>query len=171
MMTIVAGMGFLSAGCYALQPAAGAVPVPGTNVALDITDAGRVALGMSMGPGISRVTGRLMSRSGTEYLISVSGVELQRGGFETWRGETVRIDASHVSTFYERRFSKGRTILLSAVLVGAAAVLAKKGLDRSFVDPDSIPIDTITSRRGRGRIPTRSGLPPFLRSINPPRSY
>lgn len=171
MMTIVAGMGFLSAGCYALQPAAGAVPVPGTNVALDINDAGRVALGMSMGPGISRVNGRLMSRSSTDYTLSVTGVELQRGGFETWRGETVRIDASHVSTFYERRFSKGRTILLSAVLVGAASLVAGRALGKSTFDPDSTPTDTGTARRGRGRIPTRSGLPPFLRSINPPRSY
>lgn len=170
-MTLVAGMSFLSAGCYALQPAAGAVLVPGAKVALDITDAGRVALGGSMGPEISRVNGRLMSRDGDEYVVSVSGVDFLRGGFQGWRGETVRINAGHVSTLYQRSFSKGRTIALGAVLVGGAVLLGGKAFDPGSIDPDPDPIDSGATTR-RGRIPARPGvLPPFVRSINPPRSY
>jgi hypothetical protein len=170
-MTLVAGAGFLSAGCYALQPAAGATPVPGTNVALDINDAGRVALGGSMGPSINRVNGKLMSKDGEDYVLAVSGVDLLLGGYQSWAGETVRINSTHVSTLYLRRFSPGRTIVLGAVAAGVAAVVVNKTLPRSAAPPDTTPIDTGVTRRGRLPAIGRRGLPPFLRSINPPRSY
>ena len=170
-MTLLAGVSVMSAGCYALQPAASATPAPGTSIALAINDAGRLALGGSMGPEISRVNGRLMSLDGDEYVVSVSGVDLLRGGFQAWNGETVRIKTSHVSALLERRFSKGRTIVLGAAIVGVAAILANKGLGPLNPPPDTALPDTNPARRGRPRIPTRSTFPPFLRSINPPRSH
>lgn len=169
-MTLIAGAGFLTAGCYALQPAPGVAPVVGTNVAMDINDAGRVALGGSMGPSILRVSGRLLSQDGPDYVMSVSGVDLLQGGYQAWSGETVRINNSYVSALYQRRFSPARTVVLGSVIVGAAVLLGGKALPRSTVDPDTTPPDTGVTRRGR--LPAvRRGLPPFLRSINPPRSY
>jgi hypothetical protein len=39
-------------GCYTLQPTGGPVPEVGSRVAFDVNDAGRAALGGTMGPEI-----------------------------------------------------------------------------------------------------------------------
>jgi len=163
------GAGVLLAGCYTLRPAAGVTPDVGTEVAFDVNDAGRVALGGMIGPAIRQITGRLQARDGDDYVVAVSNVELLDGGTQAWRGEVVRINSSYVSTLYRREFSKGRTIALTGVLVGLVAAMAGRSLAASHVDPDSTTIDTIQTRRGR--LPTRPFHPPFLRSFNPPRSY
>src|SRR4051794_22398799 len=94
---------FLVTGCYSLQPIRGTTPEPGMVIGLDITDAGRVALGGAMGPEISRVEGRLVSRDSSEFVIGVSGVDLLRGGEQVWHGEIVHVKREYVSSIYERR--------------------------------------------------------------------
>jgi hypothetical protein len=160
-MIAVASIGVLTAGCYTLQPATAAVPVPGTRLAFAINDVGRVALGGSMGPALLRVNGSLQSKDGDDYLVSVSGVDLLQGGFQAWAGESVRINTSYVSAVYERKFSKGKTIVAVGALAAAVAVVSARGIP-SFIDgTETPPTDTIISRRGR--LPARRGLPPFLR--------
>ena len=172
LIATVAGTGLLTAGCYSLQPAAAATPEPGTRLSFAINDAGRVALGGSMGPELRRVNGSLNSKEGDDYFVNVSGVDLMYGGFQTWAGETVRINSSYVSAVYERKFSKGRTILATVAAVGALSLLAKGPLNH-IISPRDVPEDTAPPLTRRGRIPLRGNisLPPFLRSINPPRSY
>jgi len=169
-MTMVAGFGLLSTGCYSLQPVPVAEPASGTHLAFAINDVGRVALGGSMGPALSKVNGTLVSKQAEDYFVSVSGVDLLQGGFQTWAGETVRINSSYVSAVYERKFSKGRTILASAAAIGVISMFVGKALGKSFPDPVIPPTDSVPQTR-RGRIPVVLGLPPFLRSINPPRSH
>lgn len=168
----LAGVSMLSVGCYTLQPAAAAAPVPGTRLAFAINDAGRVALGGSMGPELRRVNGSLNSKEGDDYFVNVSGVDLLQGGFQAWAGETVRINSSYVSAVYERKFSRERTIIASVLAVGAMVMLVKGPLNH-FVTPRDDVQDTTPPTTRRGRIPAQGliGLPPFLRSINPPRSY
>ena len=121
-LTVVAG---LVAGCYSLEPTTRLNPeLLGQPVALDINDAGRVALGGSMGPEISQVEGRLVQRTPTDYLISVSVVHLVRGGEQTWSGERVSIKSEYVKSMYERRFSRGRSIALAAVAAGVIGSVA-----------------------------------------------
>jgi hypothetical protein len=167
-MLCLGGMSVMSAGCYALQPAGGVVPVTGTNVAFDINDAGRVALGGSMGAEIAQVAGRLVSRDTSEYLLAVSDVELLRGGNQVWRGEEVRIKTAYVSTVYERRFSVPRTIGLAAVTLVALTALAGKVITSP---PNAQPDTNSGSPQSRGRRPQRPIHAPVLRSPNPPRSY
>jgi hypothetical protein len=72
---------------------------------------------------------------------------------------------------YEKKFSKGKTLALVAATAGAVAFLVSKG-GISFPEVrDPEREDTIEQRRGRMPFPTRPGLPPFLRSLNPPRSH
>jgi hypothetical protein len=113
--------GVLLAGCYTLQPARGVVPNPGTEVAFDVNDAGRVALGQLMGPEISQIEGRLISKENGEFIVAVRGVRLLRGGDQIWSGERVRLKSEHVGSVYERRFSPGRSAMLAAVGVGGFA--------------------------------------------------
>lgn len=108
----------LLTGCYTLEPAGGVAPEPGTRVALDITDAGRVAMGGLVGPGVSQIEGRLLGVENDEYLLAVSAVSTFRGGTQVWSGERIRVRSEHVGTVYERRLSAGRSVALGVVAVG-----------------------------------------------------
>src|SRR5687767_9761792 len=92
----------LVTGCYTLQPVRGGVPPVGSHVAFDVNDAGRVALGGTMGPEIAQVEGRLLNNGTEDYLIAVSTVRLLRGGEQVWAGEQVRIKTEYVGSAYER---------------------------------------------------------------------
>ena len=141
------------AGCYTLQPARGGVPELGTAVAFDINDAGRLALGGSMGPEIAQVEGRLVQREATDYVLSVNAVRLLRGGEQTWRGEEVRIKPEFVTASYEKKFSKGRTAVITAIGLGAAAYLVTRSLsgagsvDNTGNPPDSTNLQRLPRRQ------------------------
>lgn len=115
-------------GCYTLQPTGGPVPDLGTVVGLDITDAGRVALGGAVGPEIQQVEGRLLSKDSSGYLIGVTSLHLLRGGEQVWHGEQVQIKKEYVSSVYERRFSPSRSAALAAVGIGAVALIASRSI-------------------------------------------
>jgi hypothetical protein len=119
----------LAAGCYTLQPAATApAPDPGAQVAFDVSDAGRLALGGSIGPAIARIEGRLVRRDGDENVVAVTGVNFLGGGAQVWSGEPVRLRPEHVATTYRRRLSKTRTIAVAAVGLGALAFLVTRSV-------------------------------------------
>lgn len=175
-MTMLTAFGVSTMACYTLQPSPVAVPAPGTRVAFVINDAGRVALGGAMGPELRQVEGNLQSKDGDDYVVSVAGVELLQGGYQTWAGETVRINASYVSALYLKKFSAAKTAMAVGGAAVAASLLASRGV-RSFLDPRDEGNGTDSNATRRGRIPPfrqpsmRPGLPPFLRSLHPPRSH
>lgn len=145
---LVLGACALLVGCYSLQPTRGAAPEPGDQVAFDVTDVGRVALGGSMGPEISQVEGRLVEAQNGDYVVAVSAVRLLRGGQQIWRGEQVRINKQHVGRLYERRFSKGRTVALGvAVVAGAVFVLGRDLNPLGSPDTKQPPTDSIVTLR------------------------
>lgn len=134
MQRIIGAVALVSAvfgvtGCYTLQVAQGSSIPNGTQVALDITDAGRVALAGMVGPEISQVEGRLISKENDAYLISVAAVKLLRGGEQVWKGERISIQTNFVSRVYERRLSRGRTIAASATGAGAVLFIVTRALD------------------------------------------
>lgn len=133
----LAGLGAFLVGCYTLQPTGGVAPEPGTQVAFDVTDVGRVALGGSMGPEISQIEGRLIDAENGDYVVAVSAVRLLRGGQQVWTGERVRINKQYVGRVYERRFSRGRTLALGVAVVAGGALLAGKGLG-SLGNPEPV---------------------------------
>jgi hypothetical protein len=121
-------MAVLLVGCYTLQPTGGPVPQPGSIVGLDLNDAGRTALGGSMGPEIGQVEGRLIQKDSEEFVVAVTDVHLLRGGDQVWRGEAVHIKSGYVASVYARRFSAGRSAAIAAAGVGAVALIATRGL-------------------------------------------
>jgi hypothetical protein len=116
------------AGCYSLEPARHPVPELGSVIALDVTDRGRVALGGEIGPELSQIEGRLVSRDSNEYVVGVTGVRFLRGGAQVWHGETVHLKSDYVGTRYERRFSTVRSVALGALAVGAVGLVATSSL-------------------------------------------
>jgi hypothetical protein len=137
-------------GCYSFEPVHGPTPVVGTEIAFDINDAGRVALGGSMGPEIARIEGRLVEKGSADYLVKVTSVQLLRGGEQTWSGEAVRIKSEYVASVYEKRFSPARSVVLGAVGVGIAAAIAGRSiLGSGEADPGKTPPDTSHTTRRR----------------------
>jgi hypothetical protein len=124
---IIVGLTFLS-GCYTYQPVGAVTPEIGQEFAFDINDVGRVGLGGAMGPEISQIEGRLVSRENAEYLVAVTTVRFLRGGEQVWKGENVHIKSEYVTSTYERHFSKGRSISLGVAGVGAVAFLLTRSL-------------------------------------------
>jgi hypothetical protein len=168
--TVVAvSIGLLSAGCYSVRPAAGLRPELGKTLVLELSDAGRVALGPAIGQSIMQVTGKVVSADSNAYVLSVTETQSLNSLVQVWRGEVVTFQASHVSRVFERQFSPLRTaILAGAVVVGAAAFL---GPIRTKFDPQTDPDDPpIEESIGRRR-PGRSMPPLFLRRLTPPRSF
>lgn len=138
----------VAAGCYELQPLRGS-PTTGTRIALDVNDAGRVALGGTMGPTIDRVEGTLIDKSNGEYLLGVSSVALLHGGTQPWKGEHVVVKPEFVSTVYERKIAPVQTGLLIAAIGGSIAYVASRNLVGSGQKDDpGTPIDSIAQRRG-----------------------
>jgi len=130
-------------GCYTLQPVGTVVPDVGNGIALDINDVGRVGLGGSMGPEISQIEGRLVEHDNAEYVVAVTAVHLLRGGEQHWSGESVRVKNEYVTSVYQRSFSRGRTIALSAAGVAAVAWLARRSLfPGGFPDDPTGPSDS-----------------------------
>ena len=142
----IAGALFLT-GCYTLWPTAGVTPEVGSRVAFDVTDAGRIALGGSMGPEIAQVEGQLVEKDSAGYLVAVSGIRLLRGGEQTWSGEQVHLNQEFVGRAYGRRFSAARSVGLGVVVIGGfAGFLATRSLLGLGQEGGRQPGDTGNSR-------------------------
>jgi hypothetical protein len=123
------GIALSLAGCYTLQPARGVKPEVGTRVAFDVNDAGRVALGGTMGPEVAQVEGHLVGQDDSEYVLAVTNIRTIRGTEQIWTGEQVRVRSEHVSSAYRRKFSTGRSIAFGAIGIGGfAAILLSRDL-------------------------------------------
>lgn len=131
-------------GCYALHPVAtGAAPEVGSRIAVEVNDAGRAALGGSMGPEIDRIEGRMMEQDSAAWVIAVEQVYLIRGGIQVWNNERIRIGRDQARGLFERRISKGRSIALGTVGAGAVAFLLSRGLlGAGLGEPPSVPTDS-----------------------------
>lgn len=149
------------AGCYTLVPARQTTPQPGDVIALDITDAGRVALGGLIGPEISQVEGRFVGMDSSAYVVGVTAVRFLQGGDQVWHGENVHIKSEYVASRYERRFSAVRSVALGAVAVGAVALVATKSLHGFGQGAESgkTPGDTGQTVRVPQRVPQRVPRP------------
>lgn len=131
----IAALSTLLAGCYALYPVRN-TPEPGRQIAFDVNDAGRVALGTKVGAEIAQIEGRLVERTPEEYLVSVSTVRFLRGGVQPWTGEQVRLKPEYLGSAYERRFSTGRTVVATTIAVGGFAALVASGAFGGFFGND-----------------------------------
>ena len=141
-----------STACYTLQMAQGTDIPNGTQIALDINDAGRVALGGLIGPEIAQIEGRLQAKENSEYVIAVSVVKLLRGGEQIWKGEQVRIRTEFVSRTYERRLSRARSVAAGTAGAGLLLFIVSRAIVGSVLGDEGIlPSDTVKTQRRPAR--------------------
>lgn len=145
---VVAAALLVSTACYSHRPVIGQTLPAGAQIIISINDAGRAALGGQLGPEISDIEGRLISKDSAEYVMAVSQLLLLRGGRQVWSGERIRVKTEFISIVNEKRFSKTRTAMVSGLAVGAVALLFQQGL-LGIVSRgnDPPPMDTITTTR------------------------
>ena len=101
-----------------------------------------------MGPEIKQIEGRLVQKDSAEYAVAVSVVHLLRGGEQVWTGERIRIRSEYVTAIYERKFSRGRTAIVTAATLGLVAFVVNQSLAGSlFGDNAKVPPDSAQTIR------------------------
>ena len=145
---VVAATLLVSTGCYTMQPVS-EQPFPvGITVELVINDAGRAALRSMMGPEVAKVQGRLVQKDSTGYTVAVTQLGLLRDGTQVWSGERVSIKSEYVNSVAERRFSRGRTAVVTAAVLGVVAIVFTQSIKGSlFGDDGKVPSDTAVAVR------------------------
>jgi hypothetical protein len=109
----------MSAACYTYVPVDPPNAPTGQIVELRISDPGRVGLTSRFGPGLDRVSGRLLSRADTNFAVSVMSVTTLDGERTRWSGEEVLLSRNFIRSVSSRRVSPTKT----ALVAGAAAVV------------------------------------------------
>lgn len=133
-------------GCYTYLPIQETAPQSGTLVGIVLNDRGRQLVGGRLGPEAMQVDGSVVSQSESAVTVSVNRVRFMGGSNAIWAGEQVEIPKEGIRGFQERRFSKGRTTMLTigllAGLVGIASLidLAINGRSRTEI-PGLCPPD------------------------------
>jgi len=145
LRAVAAGLaGLVAAGCYTYTPLL-TVPEPGTRLAVELNDHGRVALADHVGPEVAVLEGDLQARTDSTLILAVREVRGLYGSRSQWAGEPVTVTLSAIRTLRERQFDRGRTILTGgAVASGVLAFVLTRGLlggaSGSNVDPPDGPI-------------------------------
>lgn len=106
--------------CFSYAPVQ-TTPRPGAQVAIEVTDEGRVALNEKIGPGVVRLEGTLAGVEGEELLIDASAVRQVRGYITDLGNVRVRLPRTYITRLEERRLSRSRSLL---VVGGVVAVVA-----------------------------------------------
>ena len=125
VLSLLAGF---ASGCYTTVPLA-STPVPGQVLVMDLTDQGRVTLGPSIGASATRIEGTLDNRSDSAYVVKVNSVVYMNGANNRWTNEPLTIRSDLVRELREKTFSRSRSGLLAAGIVGTTvAFIATRGL-------------------------------------------
>ena len=143
--------------CYDYVPVQ-TTPTVGEQIALDVTDKGRVELADRFGQGLLRVQGKLAADSGEQYVMNVYGVTEIDGSSSVWSGERLRIPHEYVAQVRGRELSKGKT-----AVAAVAATAAVVGFIASRTLTSSGAIGTDPGGPGTGG-PTSIRIHPFHRS-------
>ena len=123
------------AGCFSLQPVDRLAPSVGSEVAVDLNDAGRSALAPTLGSEVAQVHGHLIRRDGDQDLLALTSTAFVHGGERTWAGETVHVHSTYASRYYENRVSTKRSLIAGGLLLGGLAIVAAEALKPTAV-PD-----------------------------------
>ena len=119
-VAIVVGVLHLCTACYSYVPVR-STPTPGTQVALEVTDEGRVALNDKIGPGVVRLEGTLAGVEGDEILVDANAAKQIQGYISELGGVRVRLPQRYVTRMDQRQLSRKKTLL---VVGGIVAVVA-----------------------------------------------
>lgn len=128
----------VNTGCYTTRPLMGS-PAPGAQAVALLNDRGRLALGDSLGSNVDRLTGDVVARGDTTFVLAVRRVRYLGGQENAWNGERVTVPVGALRGIEERRFSRVRSYLLAGAIAAAVIVFVVTrsilGDDGALVEP------------------------------------
>src|SRR5215204_4173949 len=134
-VAVTVGVLHVCTACFSYAPVQ-TTPAPGTQVALEVTDQGRVALSEKIGPGVVRLEGTLAGVENDALLVDASAVRQVRGYISDLGGVRVRLPQQYVARMDERQLSRKRTLIVGGVIVGViAAFFLAKGVNGRSTPP------------------------------------
>lgn len=119
----------LQIGCYSYAPAQTTPPPAPRQVGVVLNDRGRVLLGDRVGPGTSRIDGKVISQQDSSVVLEIYRVTDLRGNSAAWTGERVTIPREAIEGFRERKVSKFKSILLAGAIALAVVLTLGTSLD------------------------------------------
>lgn len=134
----VAALQLLNTACFSYVPVQ-TPPQPGAEVALEVTDEGRLALNDKIGPGVVRLEGTLAGVEGDELVVDANAVQQVRGYITDLGGVRVRLPQRYVTRMDERRLSRTRTALVIGGVVGIVVGFFATKLSGRSTPPDKEP--------------------------------
>jgi hypothetical protein len=146
--------------CYSYVPLTGA-PVAGQELALGITDRGRVALNERVGPEIDELQGTLVAKTDSSFTLAMKRAVTLRRISTTWTGESLSVSSAFVGTVREKRLSRGRSWLVAG---GATAAVVAFIATRTFLDGSNVETDPSKPPTGTGPATVRVPVSFPLRS-------
>lgn len=142
----VVGALSLCTGCYTYVPMTSA-PAAGSEVAVILTDRGRVALNDRVGPEMDQLRGRLVSSTDSSVTLSMKESVSLRGVSANWTDEVLTLTRDHFGSLRLKQLSRGRT---AAAVGGVGAALAAVVLSGDLIGGTS---NTDPSTPGGGTPP------------------
>ncbi|MCI0432926.1 MAG: hypothetical protein L0271_04655 [Gemmatimonadetes bacterium] len=84
-----------------------------------------------LGPGVTRINGLVLNQDDGALSVLVNSYFTTRAGDVLSANDPVRINIDHFRTVEQKRFSRGRSILLGAAFIGGSfLVMEVTGLNR-----------------------------------------
>ena len=120
LLTLVA----VSTACYRYVPNASSDLQVGEEVRVRLTSSGSVALQSLVGADVIAIDGRVTARSDTAYALSMGGTTKRAGDSAVWSGEPVSVPRTAIAGAEHRVLNRKKTLLMSALGVGGAALVA-----------------------------------------------
>lgn len=106
-------------GCYVNTPVvSGVAPAPESRIVLDLTDAGTVAVGSQLGPGVGKLEGRLVRFAEDSIALRLERTIARNGIPADWYNTPVTVGREHVGLVSIRKLDGRRTL----VAVGASVL-------------------------------------------------
>jgi len=123
----------LLAGCFIYVPYEQTTPRTGDHVTADLNPGGSEELARLVGPQVGSVRGQVLTADASSMLLSVSSTTSFDEQTTYWKGEQVAVPLGSVDHILTKKFSAGRTLMLTAAVVGVGILGAKilTGVDQS----------------------------------------
>lgn len=110
-------------GCYRFTPIKGGAPM-GTDVRMELTDAGAVRLAPLIGPRIAAIDGRTVAESDSALEVAVQAVVDRGGRSMPWSLERLAVPYQAIAALKQRTLDTGRSWLVAGLTVAGALLVA-----------------------------------------------
>jgi len=112
----------LFSGCYSYARVSGS-PAVGSDIEVELTDAGAADLARLVGPNVVSIRGRVNELTPDTVHLSVESVMKRSGVDEYWSKEPLAVSRAHIASVATRKFSAGRSAMLALTAIGGAFIV------------------------------------------------